>query len=345
MNELAILGWDVGGAHLKAALLAADGKVLRLVQEPYPLWRGLEQLQRAATNILQRLGDVTVLRHAVTMTGELADVFANRAEGVVKIAQAMTRIVGSQVRFYAGRSGFVDLAAVSEQAADIASANWHASATYVAAHLGDGVFVDIGSTTADFIPIISGQPAAYGYSDAERLKYDELVYTGVVRTPVMAVARQLPLAGAWLGTAAEHFATMADVYRLSGELPPQYDMADTADSRGKSVQDSARRLARMAGCDLENATLAQWRQFALAVRAQQLNLLEAALLRQLSRPALDAYAPLVGAGVGAFLVRELARRAGRDYLDAVQLLPHDSDSWAGVCFPAFAVAWLAVSQP
>lgn len=344
MNDAAILGWDVGGAHLKAALLAVDGRVLRVAQAPCPLWRGLDALHRAALTIRQQLGEIP-LRHAVTMTGELADGFVSRADGVVQIARAMTRIAGPQVLVYAGRSGFVDAEAAGSHAADIASANWHASAAYVATRLREALFIDIGSTTADFIPVAGGRIAAQGYSDAERLQSDELVYTGVVRTPVMAVARQLPCEGAWRRTAAEHFATMADVYRLSGELAPQHDMAETADGRGRSTQDSARRLARMVGSDLEDAVPAQWRQLALAVRAQQLSQLESALLRQLSRRELDERAPLVGAGAGAFLVRELARRCGRAYVDAATLLPPGPDDWAAVCFPAFAVAWLAERQP
>ncbi len=344
MNDAAILGWDVGGAHLKAVLLAADGRVLRAAQHPCPLWRGLEHLHRAAGEIVQQLGGQPA-RHAVTMTGELADIFASRAEGVAQIVQAMMQIAGSQVRFYAGRCGFVDAAAAACHAADIASANWHASAAYVGMQLGDALFIDIGSTTADFVPIVGGRPAARGYRDAERLDSEELVYTGVVRTPVMAVARRLPFAGAWQNTAAEHFATMADVYRLTGELPPGYDMAETADGRGKSPQDSARRLARMVGCDPEDATAAQWRQLARAVRARQLHQLESALQQLLSRPELGERAPLVGAGAGAFLVRELARRAGREHVDAAQLLPPGADGRAAVCFPAFAVAWLAGRQP
>lgn len=344
MNNAATLGWDVGGAHLKAALLDADGRVLRVLQQSCPLWRGLDHLRQAAGAVMQEIGGLQV-RHAVTMTGELADIFASREEGVVQLAQAMAEMVGPNARIYAGRSGFVTPRAAPAHAADIASANWHASAACVGAQLGEALFVDIGSTTADFIPISQGRPATLGYSDAERLRSEELIYTGVVRTPVMAVAQQLPFAGAWQRVAAEHFATMGDVYRLSGELPEAYDMAETADGCGKSPQESARRLARMVGCDYEDAALPQWRQLALAARSQQLSLLESALQRILSRPELNEKAPLVGAGAGTFLVRELARRAGRDYRDVSQLLPQSHADWAAVCFPAYAVAWLAGQQP
>ncbi len=40
-------GWDVGGAHLKFAALAADGTVNDVRQIACPLWQGPEMLQNA----------------------------------------------------------------------------------------------------------------------------------------------------------------------------------------------------------------------------------------------------------------------------------------------------------
>ncbi|MEY3883995.1 MAG: hypothetical protein RLZZ379_1273, partial [Pseudomonadota bacterium] len=42
-----IIGWDVGGAHLKAALLGPDGALQQVLQVPCPLWRGLHELELA----------------------------------------------------------------------------------------------------------------------------------------------------------------------------------------------------------------------------------------------------------------------------------------------------------
>jgi len=46
-----------------------------------------------------------------------------------------------------------------------------------------------------------------GFSDADRLACEELVYTGVVRTPLMALADRIPFGGQWIPAMAEHFAT------------------------------------------------------------------------------------------------------------------------------------------
>ena len=44
--ERSVIGWDVGGAHLKACLLVG-GRVRDVAQWPCALWQGLEQLDAA----------------------------------------------------------------------------------------------------------------------------------------------------------------------------------------------------------------------------------------------------------------------------------------------------------
>ena len=120
--------------------------MLATIQEACPLWHGLEELDRSLDRSLAVLGAVP--RHAVTMTGELVDAFASRAAGVAAIADRIgARLAPHEIHFYAGRRGFVAATAVASHAADIASANWLASAAWCAASIGDGLLVDIGSTT------------------------------------------------------------------------------------------------------------------------------------------------------------------------------------------------------
>lgn len=78
---------------------------------------------------------------------------------------------------------------------DIASANWHATAALVAKLAGEALFVDMGSTTTDLIPVSGGAVASHGYSDAERLLSGELVYTGFSRTFLFGVASSAPVRG------------------------------------------------------------------------------------------------------------------------------------------------------
>lgn len=339
-----VIGWDLGGAHLKAVRVDAAGHARDAVQLPCPLWRGTEYLEQAVDHVLSSFGPAG--RHAVTMTGELADIFPTRRAGVERLAAVMSgKLPGAELVFFAGRRGFVVPAQVAAHAGEIASANWLASAQFAARKRGSGVFVDMGSTTTDIVLLHAGNAQAQGSTDAERLATEELVYTGVVRTPVMAVARRVPFKGQWQRLAAEHFATMADVLRLTGQLDPEHDMAETADGAGKTPQESARRLARMVGRDLEDAAWEDWIGLAHFLADAQLRDVRMAVERVLSAGT-TGKTPLIGAGAGSFAVRELARQTGRSYADFSELIEGADDArhWAAVCAPAFAVAWLAREQ-
>ncbi|CAI8872747.1 hydantoinase/oxoprolinase family protein [Methylocaldum szegediense] len=344
-----VIGWDVGGAHLKAAALNGAGEIVAIIQEPCPLWQGIDRLHAAMSRILDTVSPRSGCRHAVTMTGELADCFENREQGVLALVQAMTqRCPQHIVRFFAGYDGFLDAEAITpESILKIASANWLASALWVADNLREAVFIDVGSTTTDIALIHDHRVETRGYADFERMRYDELIYSGVVRTPVMAIADRAPFEGEWIGLMAEHFATAADVYRLCGELPEHADQMPAADGGEKTFTGSARRLARLFGRDLESAPMKQWRQAARFFRERQLMKLRSALDRQLSRGLIGDDAPLIGAGVGRFLVRELAARSGfpyKDFSELFSMLTSHNDFQASDCAPAAAVACLAMRE-
>lgn len=345
MNKLT-LGWDLGGAHVKAVLLDAEGVALQAMQSTCPLWLGMEHLQKSVDEIMGVLKHPAG-HHAVTMTGELADIFSSRNEGVQRLSSFMMDRFGAEnVRIYAGQQGFVSPERIVPIYADIASANWHASASFLAAEVGEALLMDIGSTTSDMMVVHQGEVCALAWSDAERMRHGELIYAGVIRTPVMAVVHRVPFGGDWQGVAAEHFATMADVYRLTGDLAEGLDMADTADGAGKSLEESARRLARMVGRDLADADIRRWRQLAIAIKHRQLHVLEEAVERAWSRGLLEEGTPLLGAGVGRFLVRDLAHRMGYPYRDVsewVHAVP-DAIDWSVACLPAYAVGRLRMRE-
>jgi (4-(4-[2-(gamma-L-glutamylamino)ethyl]phenoxymethyl)furan-2-yl)methanamine synthase len=340
-----IIGWDIGGAHVKAAHLNPHGQIINVYQQACPLWKGLEQLIIAVSKITTEL-PVAQYQHAITMTGELVDLFANRDDGVQQIINTMRQLLADDPLYiFAGHSGFIPTAQVNNaHYAQIASANWLASASYAAQQTINGVFVDIGSTTTDILLLQNGQVMTEAYTDYQRLISQELVYTGVVRTAVMAVAQTAIDQGQRIGLMAEYFATMADVYRVTGELNEAHDQTDTADGAEKTVLASARRLSRMIGCDFYPEQLPRWQHFADNLRAQQLDkIYQACQYRIGLQPDFANHAPLIGAGVGSFLVRQLAVLLKRDYVDFAALGPENlstSPISSTDCAPAVAVACL-----
>ncbi len=339
------LGWDIGGAHLKAVLLNADGQVEAAQQLPCPLWLGLNRLEAAMIKMLDDFGVTTTpCHHAVTMTGELVDLFANRHDGVVKISQLAVKLLGSNTLFYSMADDFTGKAFLAlhealQHTELVASANWHASANLLAKRTDNALLIDIGSTTTDIIAIADATLAISGLTDAERMQQDTLVYTGVVRTPVMAVAQKLMVDNQETNVAAEYFATMADVYRLTEELSAALDMADTADGGEKSLVASANRLARMVGYDAEDKPMVYWIQLAKAIREKQLAQIQLAAIKHIK----DGMT-IVGAGAGAFLVKVVAQRLNQPYVGLADVLGHGLADDLAVCLPAYAVARLAAHE-
>jgi (4-(4-[2-(gamma-L-glutamylamino)ethyl]phenoxymethyl)furan-2-yl)methanamine synthase len=339
-----VIGWDVGGAHLKAAR-ADKGAITRVAQIACPLWLGLEMLERAFSEAETILGQAPL--NAVTMTGELCDVFATRKDGVTTLAAMMTRFLSPRrAVFYAGRSGFVGGSETANAAGSIASANWHASAALAAMREHDALFIDTGSTTTDIIPVANGKPANLGLSDAERLQHGELIYTGVSRSFLMAGPKLVPFGGSWTPLMNEWFATMADVHRILGQLPEDADMMETPDGGEKTKAASCARLARMIGRDAAEADEAAWERLAQYFAEAQLRDLWDAAALVLSRGLLPPDAPVIGAGAGVGLVRELAARLRRPFrsFDALIESAPEARSKACDCAPASAVAILAAAH-
>ena len=346
MPEADVMGWDIGGAHVKVARLA-KGEVRSVGQWPCPLWQGMQHLDAAVQSARNRWPDLGACAHAVTMTGEMVDLFAHREDGVRRIAALLGNALPAP-RFFAGEAPWCDAQQAGDQWRNVASANWFATARHVAQALAprSGVLVDIGSTTTDLIAFREGRVLSASRSDAQRLEHNELVYQGVVRTPLCALAQRIAWRDRSLNVMNEFFATTADVYRLTGELNPAHDQHPSADGAAKDDAATHTRLARMIGLDARDGTPAQWLAFARAWRSRQLDDLREQLERVLVTHKLAHPAALVAAGCGAFLVPVLLPPGWRcldyacDVARVAAAAPADTARWAQVCAPSVAVATL-----
>lgn len=344
-----VVGWDVGGAHVKAALLR-NGRLEAVRQWPCALWQGLHLLDRVIDDALASWslsGPGGQASHAVTMTGEMVDLFEHREDGVVRLARLLGQRLGPDLRLFSSAGDWLDATVAQRRWPELASANWAATARLVASRVRQATLVDVGSTTTDLIPLAGGQVHSVGTSDAQRLQSGELLYQGVVRTPLCALTQRIVFRGAQYNVMNEWFATTADVYRLTGELDPAHDQHPAADGGAKDEAGSCRRIARMIGHDAHDGTLAEWQAFAQAWRSHQLALVRAELQRVESRGGKSPGYPtaataLVGAGCGRFLVRALAQALERPFVTFDELLdvPPALRDWACVCAPAVAVALL-----
>lgn len=338
------IGWDLGGAHLKMAAIDRHGGINYVQQLATPVWqRDLLCLSDAISEICNQTP--CQARHAMTTTAELVDIFTDRCTGIKELIQCLDGHFSEQdYRLYAGRHGLINTAQANTHLSDIASANWHATASFAAQHIPQGVLIDIGSTTTDIIPFAAGRLLNRAYNDHHRLRNDELIYTGSVRTPVMAVVQQIFYAAQWQNIAAENFATMADVYRLTGDLDERHDLMPTADGAEKTQRSSARRLARMLGKDIHDTdNISPLIEIAGRIADAQLEKIDQALSGVLSRSEAKHIDCLVGTGSGNFLSHRLAAKRRLKYIDFTDILYYPGLEQHKVqnCTAAISVAQIA----
>lgn len=331
---MTILGLDIGGANIKAATTHGFAS-----STPFALWRHPHDLQKKLAEVIASAPPSD--RFAITITGELADCFESKKEGIHHIVNAAQEAAGPrdiQVLLVGG--AFVDSKTAIAQWLEASASNWWALACLAAslAPQNDAaILIDVGSTTTDIIPLSGARPIATGTTDLERMAAGELFYSGVRRSPLCAVASTLPWNGRPVSLAQEVFATTSDVYLLIRNLLEDPQRSDTADGRPFTRSCSLARLARMFCADLSMITEAELVQAAAAAKASQLSQLGRAGMQVVrAMPAKPTHVIL--AGEGEFLGRELAAKLCPS-ASLISLAERLGDATSNAA-AAYAAAWL-----
>lgn len=334
-------GWDIGGAHLKVSRCDQHGQLIDTIELPCPLWQGINGLADSLHRAQSLLDNHTDL-HFITLTGESADCFANRQQGVSDILNTIAaQLPAENCRVFSQSQSWLDLTDAKQYWQHVASMNWLATASWLATHYSDALLIDIGSTTTDIITIADGQPHLQAFNDQGRLQSGELVYSGVIRTPLMAFAQQIPFAGQLQKVANEVFATTADIWRLLDKLPDSISDR-SADGHSWQAANCRQRLARMVGSDAEHYSDNHWQQLAHWYGQQQIRQIHESCQQVInSHISIPTGAPIIGAGIGRFLAVEIAGRLGRPYLDMADL---QVGAPAAIAAPASVLALLGWQQ-
>lgn len=269
------IGVDIGGANLKAA--TSDG---RAASRAFPLWKYPERLATALAGLLARLEPFDAV--AVTMSGELADCYRDRGEGVRRIIHSTQRAVGGRhTRFFTVDGSFLAGREAIGLPDAVAAANWRASAQWLAGQYphGRSLVIDVGSTTCDLTPLENGVVGTTSRTDFDRLGRGELVYLGAERTPICSLVDHLPFRGGEIPVMREVFATIADCAVLTNRMPQDGASGPTADGRPQTIPAALNRLARMVGLDHRTVTLAEAQMMAERPIAEARRIVAAAIQR------------------------------------------------------------------
>jgi hypothetical protein len=288
------------------------------------LWKDFRKLGSLLLDIKRRFGKGET---GIAMTGELSDFFPSKREGVRMIAEVVSSVFPDALYFSLdGR--FENFERLLRSPLHFSASNWLASARFLSGMEKNIIFIDAGSTTIDIIPVPAGLSPS---SDFERLKKGELIFTGVLRTPLPAILKMVRVSGSWILPASEFFSVTGDVYLLLEKISPSEYIGETPDGKGKTRKDVLRRIARTICCDPDELSSAEILSIAEQVKDRQL----ATLIRNI-RVVAGRYGlkKIIGCGLGEFLIAEAAEKIGMEY----ELISERYTKDISKVFPAYALA-------
>jgi (4-(4-[2-(gamma-L-glutamylamino)ethyl]phenoxymethyl)furan-2-yl)methanamine synthase len=314
---VSIIGWDIGGANIKAAWVSQERGLaaqVRVESRPFEIWREKDRLPEVLQEIYRCLTwGVPPQALAMTMTAELSDVFKTKREGVLFVLDCIKMSFPDQsIRVLSLSGDFVSVNEAHSRPLDFAATNWVATVQWIAREFPNCLLIDVGSTTTDILPILNGKACVSGRTDPERLSSGELVFTGALRTNLAAIVQTVPIGSRVYRVASEYFAISGDVHLILGHLMPQEYTCTTPDCQAPSVESARRRLARLVCADTEILSPAEIDEMALYICQQQIRQIREGLEQVLSTSPVHRKHPAVLLGIGAFLGSAAAESIGLD---------------------------------
>jgi probable H4MPT-linked C1 transfer pathway protein len=342
-----VLGYDIGGANTKAALLCSkDGQAsIKVASQYFPVWKTPESLTDVLLSLKAQLGADGLDAVGVTMTAELSDAYQTKREGVNHILGCVEKVYTNIATFVLNSNAqLVSVKDAKNNHLSVSSANWAATGWLLGQHLKSAVIVDVGSTSTSIIPVVDRKLAAKGKTDLDKLLCGELVYTGSLRTNIAAIIHSAPIRGGSAGVSSELFATSGDVHLVLGHISASDFTAETADGRGKTIKEAMARLSRVICADTEMLTTQEITDLAQYIYSQQVKQIVDGLSRvyRNTKALTDEKLPIVVTGLGKdFLARKAAESIGADsVVDLDQFLP----AQAVLATPAVGVALMTANK-
>lgn len=334
-----VMALDIGGANIKAATMEEDtsgNHEFTSATHVFPIWKRAGELRDFIKRVCPACPVCDV---AITLTAELADVFATKREGVVSVLSAVKEAFPRpriQVVTYDGK--LEELDRVLDSPLHVAGANWAASAWVAAQIFQEGILGDAGSTTTDLIAFRDGNIASVGKTDPERLTSGELVYTGCLRTPCSHLANKVPWRGEYCRVSPEYFTIAGDVHLILGNIQTSGYQWPTPDGRGVTRGESEMRLARLICGDTEMLSEDEVIGLARYLYYRQIQQISEALYQVLSRT--RKRVPLICAGSGKFLLQAAALNLGLESIDLGEVC----GARQAEIFPAWSLCMMLMAQ-
>lgn len=252
MFIMKIIGLDIGGANTDCTIIEIkDDEIVRMKnrREYFPMWKNSNELENALKKLTVDDSDIDVA--CVSMTAELADGYTSKKEGVLDISRQVMKTFDGKKVFFVTFDGLKNYDELQKDPLSAAAANWIGTTEIIKYVEKDCIFMDIGSTTTDIIPIKNQKEIALGHSDLERLSTGELIYTGMLRTNLTSITHTVPIHDKNTRVSSELFSITADVHRILNNIKEEEYTCPTPDGNKKDIVSCKRRLARLVCADLD----------------------------------------------------------------------------------------------
>lgn len=247
-----IMGLDIGGANTDCSIIEIKDKKIcsmKNFREYFPMWKDNDKLQLCLKKFCENDQDIDVV--CVSMTAELADGYESKKEGITDISKKVMEVFHDKKVFFVTFDGLKTYEELQKNLLSAAAANWIGTSELIKYIGEDCIFMDIGSTTTDIIPIKNFKEYASGHTDLERLSTGELIYTGMLRTNLASIVHTVPIYGKNTGVSSELFSITADIHCILGNIKEEDYTCNTPDGNSKDIKSCKRRLSRLVCADLD----------------------------------------------------------------------------------------------
>lgn len=328
MKKYKIIGWDIGGANIKATKIIYNQKNKKIefvssISKYFAMWDKTQNPKILIKEICNKLKGADLF--AITMTAELADRFFLKIEGIKYIINLFKdNFAEKELYFYNNQGKFLtikDLENDNKKVMSLAAANWAVSASFLAEFKKDFILFDMGSSTIDLIPVIDNKITALGNTDVERLRQGELIYHGFLRSNLSNLIKEIPYQGQMIDVINEYFATTADLHLLKEIITAAEYTVKAADEGKKNKMAAASRIARMISLDLNSISKKKLDLIVNYIYNQEISLIYNKLLQLYSRFNLNLQIPLLMNKNAFYFKDDLIKRMEFNFLELSNLFP------------------------
>ncbi|MFW5961653.1 MAG: hydantoinase/oxoprolinase family protein [bacterium] len=286
MEKITAVGWDIGGANIKASRIVYNKnqqkiEEIKSISRYFPMWDNSRDPLPLIKEMNQELNSADFF--GITMTAELADRFQNKTDGInVVINLFADNFKKEELYFYNNQAEALSLNNL-KNIESLAAANWAVSAAFVSEFCADFILFDMGSTSTDLIPVVDSKIKAAGRTDLERLNSGELFYWGYLRSNLAFLIDKLPYQGKMIDILNEYFASSADLHLLKGLISQAEYTVPAADGGSRDKKGAARRISRLLSLDLNTIKMEELNLIVEYIYQLELSKIFAKLLQVYSR--------------------------------------------------------------